>query len=185
MSKASQQPAAAKRSATQRIEDLEKVVSTLYGTADNMARDLIAVKEAVQLLGSKVDALVTAVSSKEDVSDKVIARIMTDNKVEVLKGKVKNLVDQNIFVATESLDENGFVVGREIGVDTDDVTNPRLQFPIATASALVKEKLKGAKPGDVVVIEQGKFRFEVLETYKVNVPKSEAPIAPREDAPKA
>lgn len=160
------QPAASKKTAAQRIEALENAFMSLYHTADNMARDLLTTKEALKLVGNKLDA----VAKLAKLSDDDIAKLMIENNIEELKGKLKNLVDNGVLSAEEAVQENSFVVGREID-NEGTVVNPRLQFAMKAMPATTQEKIKGSKPGDVITIEEGKLRFEVLETYKIEPPK--------------
>lgn len=167
------QPAASKKTAAQRIEALENAFMSLYHTADNMARDLLTAKEAIKLLGNKLDAVVKLAK----LSDDDIAKLMIENNIDELKGKLKGLVDNGVLSAEEAVQENSFVVGRELD-NEGVVVNPRLQFAMKAMPAKTQEKIKGAKPGDVITIEEGKLRFEVLESYKINPP----PAAPEAGA---
>lgn len=171
-----------KRTASQRIEDLERAMMSLYQTADNMARDLGTIKDAIKLLGNKVDAIVKASSSSQPINDDVIAAIMVQNNVEELKQKVSNLVAQGVLSAEESITETSFVVGSEVKED-GTVANPRLQFTMQALQPELREKLKGAKAGQTVTLQEGKLLFNVLETYAIQQPK--APEQSQEEAPAA
>src|SRR5690242_16307611 len=120
-----QAPVSQKKTAAQRIEALENAFMSLYHTADNMARDLLTAKEAIKLLGNKLDA----VAKLAKLSDDDIAKIMIENNIAELKGKIDNLVEKGVLTAEEEVKENSFVVGREIDQDST-VVNPRLQFAL-------------------------------------------------------
>ena len=83
-----------KRTASQRIDDMERGLMALYQTADNMARDLMTIKEAIKLLGNKLDSVVTlsrtCVNLTEPLSDANIANQMVANNLEELKEKISN-----------------------------------------------------------------------------------------------
>jgi hypothetical protein len=166
------------RSATQRIEDLETGLMSLYQTADNMARDLLMVKDAIKLLGNKVDALVKA-AERGTVNDAVVAAIMVENNVEELKKKVDTLVAQGILASEEKVTQTSFVVGREIDSD-GKVVNPRLQFTMGALQPEIREKILGGMPGQVITLQEDKLKFEVLETYAIQTPKAPEAEAPSE-----
>lgn len=159
------------RNASQKIQDLENAMMQLYQTVDAMARDLGTVKEAIKLLGNKVDSIVKASSKGEVISDDVISRIMIENNCEELKQKVTVMQAQGILVAQEQVGTDSFVVGAELN-DKDETVNPRLQFALYVLSPELQEKIKGSKVGDVLTLQEGKLRFKVLESYQIQQPKT-------------
>ena len=167
---------APKRTASQRIEDLERGVMSFYQTLDNMARDLQTIKDAIKLLGNKLDSVVKASANGEKITDEVISRIMIENNVEELKRKVTDLVTQGILAASDEVKANSFVVGRELS-DDGKVQNPRMQFVVSALHPDVKDKFPGAKVGQTLNLQEGKWKFEVLESYDIVTPKQEAPEA--------
>jgi hypothetical protein len=163
-----------KRTAAQRIDDLENALMSSFQTLEQLARENQIIKEAVKLLGSKVDAIVQATSSGIAITNESLSSIMVQNTVADLESKVNNLKDQGILVAEETVTETSFVVGREL--DTDGtVVNPRLQFALSAVKAELKSTISGAKVGDVLVLEEGKLNFEVLETYAIRSPAQPEP----------
>lgn len=177
-----QQQPVDKRTATQKISDLEGAFLSLMQTADSMARDLQIAKEAIKLLGNKVDAIVKASSSGQSLNDDVISQIMIDNNVEELKQKVTDLVARGVLKAQEKATDNSFVVGREEN-DKGEIVNPRLQFALGNLpQPSLREKIKAANIGDVINLEEGKLKFVLLETYEIESPKAEAaPAAAAEE----
>lgn len=175
----SNQQQADKRTASQRLDDMERGLMSLYQTADSMARDLMTIKEAIKLLGNKVDSIVKASSRGEPLTDEVLAKIMVENNVEELKEKVTNLVNQNILVAAEEIGPNSFIVGRELS-DEGTVVNPRMQFVVSALHEDVRSKFPGSKVGQVLDLQEGKWKFEVLEVYNIHTPE-----APQEAQPLA
>lgn len=172
------------RNASQRIEDLERAMVSLYQTADNMARDLMTVKDAVKILHNKVSAIVTAYTRDKTFSEESVTAVMIDSNVEELKSKLNTLIEQGILVAEEVVTDASFVVGRELD-DNNVVVNPRLQFTMAGVQETVRGKLVGAMSGDILLLEEGKLKFEVLETYQIQTPKAPeaAEAAPAAEAP--
>ena len=63
-----QQQQPQKPTASQRIDSLENGLGALFQTADNLARDMMIVKDAIKLLGNKLDAVVKL--SNREVSPK-------------------------------------------------------------------------------------------------------------------
>lgn len=174
-----------KSSASQRIQNLEQMLISLMGTVDNMARDLIMLKEATRLLAGKVDAIVTASSRGETISDETLGKIMVEQNVKDLEEKVKNLVTAGVLSPGEQVSETSFVVGREVNGD-GKVVNPRLQFALTALAKEIGDKIKGSKPGDVLTLEEGKLKFEVVETYNIQTPSlPQAQEAPSEQAASA
>lgn len=173
-----------KRTASQRIDDMERGLMALYQTADNMARDLGTIKEAIKLLGNKLDSVVKASRQGETLTDEVIARIMVENNMEELKEKVTNLVNQGVLKAAEEVGPNSFVVGREIG-DDGAVANPRMQFVVSALQPEVRDKFPGSKAGQILELQEGKWKFEVQEVYSIVTPELAGPAteaAPQEAA---
>lgn len=159
-----------KRTASQRIDDMERGLMGLHQTMGNMVRDLMTVKEAIKLLGNKLDSVVQASVRGETINDDVIAKIMVENNVQELKDKVSSLIDQGILVLSEEIEANSFVVGRELSED-GDVKNPRIQFVVSQLPEEVKDKFPGSKVGQVLDLQEGKWKFEVQEVYKIQTPE--------------
>lgn len=175
-----------KRTAVQRIEDLEHAMMDTFQKVDSvlgLARDTQIMRDAIKLLGNKIDAIVKATTNGEGLSDDVISRIMVENNVTDLKGKVSQLVTTGTLVPAEGpLDETNLVVGQEVD-DTGKVLNPRLQFVLGSLRPDLQTKIKGAKVGDSISFKEGKLLFQIQEAYSVVAPKP--PQAAPEAAPSA
>jgi hypothetical protein len=183
-----QAPAAAQqapkvRTASQRLDDLEKGLMGLYQAADNIARDTTTLKEAVKILGNKIDAIVKLTVKGEDLSDDSITKVMIQNNVDDLKSKVDGLVASGqLALTSDPLTLNTFVVGREVNAE-GEVANPRLQFVVGSLNADLQPKLVGKTAGDVIEFQEGKLKFEILEAYTIVPPAPPAaPDAPPADA---
>lgn len=160
-----------KRTAVQRIDDLENGLMGLYRVADSFAKDIGTLKEAIKLLGNKVDAIVKATMAGEDLNDDVLTRIMVENNVADLKNKVDQLVMAGTLVATTgAITENDFIVGQEVD-DSGKVVNPRLQFVLSALQPELRDKIKGAKVGDSITFQEGKLKLEIKEAYSIVAPK--------------
>ncbi len=158
-----------KRNASERIADLERAIMACFQTMDNMTRDILSIKEAIKLLGNKVDSIVKASERGQPLNDDILSKIMVENNVAELKEKVTGLLAQGILAPQEVVDDNSFLVGREVN-DSGEVVNPRLQFTLQALQEDMRAKIKGSKPGDVISLQEGKLKFEVLETYSVVSP---------------
>lgn len=158
----------AKRSATQRLEDTENALMSLYQVVDNIARDILTLKEAIKLLGNKVDSIVKVSLRGETMTDDNIAKIMVENNVEELKNKVQNFINSGVLTAAETSDLDSFIVGRELGPD-NSVQNPRLQFTVRSLQEDVRNKMIGTKVGQVLEFEGSTLKFEVQEIYSTNL----------------
>lgn len=156
-----------KKSASQRIEELEVAVGQLYSVSDFMVKDLTTLKNAIKLLNNKVSAMVEATRSGKDLTDEVLDSIMIENNVKELDSKVKEMITNGIVSSEESVSENSFIVGSESD-ENGKVVNPRIQFAIKALNQNFQEKLIGKKPGETVSFEENKLTFKILESYKIN-----------------
>lgn len=153
---------AKKLNASQRLETLETNMQEVSMYLNNMARDLSVVKQAIKLLGNKLDA----VTKLAGLSDDQISEIMIDNNVQELKEKVDGFITQGILTPGVLVTEKSFVVGYEI--DTDDkVANKRLQFSVSALNPDLREKLIGASVGSTVTFREDALRYVVSEIYDI------------------
>lgn len=176
-----QQAQAPKKTASQRIEELEQAMMSMYSTANNMARDIMTMKEAIKLLGNKVDSIVKASERGEELNDDTLSKIMIENNTAELATKVQTLVQQGFLSKADSITEESFVVGKEVD-DDGNVMNPRLQFAMKGLQDVLRSKIVGSKAGDILTLEEGKLKFEVVEVYDIVVPKAEAVAAEGADS---
>lgn len=181
------------RTATQRLEDLEKIASALYNTVNELinANDKIAplvadipvMKQAVGLLNKRIEAVVAAASESsginaESVSDQVIAMNIAD-----LKSQVNGWLESGALVSSETIADDSFVVAEELKAD-GTVVNPRVQFPMTSQNAELQLSLNGAKVGSNINVGEDKLQLNILEIYSIVEPKAEtAPVAQEAEAP--
>jgi hypothetical protein len=163
------------RSASEKIKDLENATMATYQTLDNMSRDILTIKEAIKLLGNKVDSIVKASERSLPLNDDVLSKIMVENNVAELKEKVTNLVTQGILVPESVVGDNSFLVGQEVN-DLGEVVNPRLQFTVQALIEEMRDKVKGSKAGDTISFQESKLKFHILETYMISTPVAAEPI---------
>jgi len=170
------------RSASQRIEDLEKGLMSMYQAFDGVAQDLSLAKDALKLLSNRVASLQSVVVAGDSPTEDNVNKAMIANNVKELEQKVDSLKEQGVLTTSDLVTKNTFVVGRELD-DAGNVVNPRLQFALAALQPEVQAKIKDNVVGSVVSIQEGKLKFEILEIYSINPPK--APEAPAAEAPAA
>jgi len=166
----------APKSASQRIEDLEKGLMSMYQAFNGVAQDLNVAKEALKILGNKVSSIQAVAQRGEPLTDENVSKAMVENNVLDLKQKVDGLIAQGVLVSQDTVTNNSFVVGRELD-EQGNAVNPRLQFALAALQPEVQDKIRDHKIGDIVDIQEGKLKFEVLEVYSIEAPKTEAPAS--------
>lgn len=168
-----------KLNASQRLDTAEVNIQELTSYLSNMARDISIMKEAIKLLGNKLDAVQRA----SNVTDDSVSMLMMENNANELKEKVDNFIAQGILVATEIATEQSFMVGKEVD-DTGKVVNTRIQFATGALTAEVRDKLIGSKVGDLVSFTEGTLKLEVNEIYSIVTPQ-ETPQVPSEEQQQA
>ena len=166
------------RSAAQKIADLENAVMALYGVADSLAKENATIKTALKLLDNKVSAIIKASDRGLQLNDAVIEQLMVENNCEELAKRVTKMLEDGVVTAEESVSPNSFLVASELD-ETDKVISPRIQFALKTIKEEYQTKLVGTKVGDTVLLEEGKLKVKVLESYKINAPAA----APEAEAP--
>ncbi len=155
--------------ASQRLEGLEAAVSMLDQSLANITSNLQKTVDAVNLISKRVEAIVRAADAGSLTSQSVSAQVVNMN-IEELKEKVDSLISQGVAVPSEQIQENSFVVGRELDPSSKDIQNPRLQFPVFGLKPETKEKLMGKKVGDLIDIEEGRNTLEITELYNIVIP---------------
>src|ERR1700677_328522 len=126
-----------KRTASQRIDDLERAVMSIFNVSNNMARDNTLIKNAIKLLDSKVVCMMEALVAGEQPTTENISKRMRAKELEELKGKVQNLIDQGYLVKSDDVQEGAFIIGSETEPDAADgtpgkVVHERLQFTLSS-----------------------------------------------------
>lgn len=164
-----EQQAPDKRNASQRLDDLEGAMMQAFQSFQSISRDIGIMKEAIQLLGAKVDAIV----SISQIAPAAIEQAMIMAKVADLKSRVDNLLASGTLTAATEVSDNSFIVGEELDKD-GKVTNPRIQFGVGALSPEIREKFKGGTVGSNIALEGASL--SLLEIYDIVMPA--APAAP-------
>lgn len=156
--------------AAQRLEGLEQAVTTLDGALRNIVNTVDMLHQAIKILGNKTDAIVKATNRGAEMTDETISAIMVENNVTELKQKVTDMVTTGLLVQSEIVEEQSFIVGREIDPDTKKVANPRIQIGMSSLTQAAKDMMLGKKTGETVDFGNGKLSIELEEVYRIVTP---------------
>lgn len=162
------------RTASERIADIESAMMSLYQANQNISRELLTLKEALKLVGLKLEAVCTAVVNNVPPTNDTLSKLMLEATIESLKSKVSELVSQGVLMTSSGAAGPGtFLVGKELGKD-NEIINPRLQFVFGALPEEVQNKLLGMKVGDNVVVDNEKVRsFTLEELYAILAPDTD------------
>ena len=171
-----------KKSASERIKNLEETLLGALKALSAVNNEQETIKEAIRLLGNKLDSVVKLLNSSQPLTNENISSVMVQNKADKLAENTALMVQNGILVKSETVDNNSFVVGREV-MDSGEVINPRIQFTVESTQEHLKVKILGAKVLDKILVEEGKAKLELLEIYSIS--EAPAPQAAPEAAPQA
>lgn len=174
-----------KRNATQKIEDLEKVVTMLYqavaqlqGVAQSLSvgqSEIPLIKEAIKLLNRKADAIIQAANATTGITAAAVSALVTSMNIEEMKGQVAGyLATEHLAPDAPEVAANSYLVCEEYNLD-GTVANPRVQFRMDSQDEPTNAALVGKKVGDTVSFGPNKFSAKILEIYTLLDPKPEAP----------
>lgn len=176
-----------KRTATQRIEDLEKVVTMIYQAVGQMKGgvesllssqgDMVLVKDALKLLNKRTEAIIQVASPESGINVNSVSDIVVKMNVEDLKAQVAGFVASGHLIAAEISDGNSYLVCEESNPD-GTLANPRIQFRLDSQDEVTGNALKGKKVGDVVVFGDNKYSAKILEIYSIVEPVTTEAAAP-------
>jgi len=172
-----------KKSATERLEDLENLTQRVIQAIqplESSLRDIAGLREALKLLNNKLDAVVKSVNAGGPITDDGISKYMVENNVKELTSRVEGMVSQGMLVATDTVSKESFVVVNEADA-SGTIVNPRMQFLLsALDNEEVRTKLEGAKTGDNIFIGDKGASINILEAYTLATPQAPAaePSAP-------
>lgn len=169
-----------KRTATQRIEDLEKTVVMLYQvmsqvkpSVDHLLQqqsEMVLVKDALRLLNKKTEAIVQAATTAAGITVDNVSALVVQLNVQDLTAQVEAYLKNGHIVVAEEVAENSYLVCAELD-SAGTVVNPRIQFRMDSQDSTTVESLKGKKAGDVVSFGEDRFSAKILEVYTLVEPK--------------
>jgi hypothetical protein len=160
-----------KMNATQRIEALENLFSSLGGRLDEqfkiVADEINRLNELNVALAKRLNAIIKA-GDEGDINNKSVKGIIISEAAKELKSKVDMLVEQGILTLNNDreIDDNTFVVAREIDSEGEEI-NPRTQFLVGSLQEEAKKLVLGRKAGDSVNDAGLKQTLIIMETYDV------------------
>lgn len=177
-----------KKTAIERLEDLEKRVGIAENTANsiiqaiqplaNMAQDLMGLREAVKLLNNKLDAVVKCINAGTALTDENLSSQMTANNAKDLEEKVTKMVADGLLASTDTVGKESFVVINEAD-ETGKIVNPRMQFLLsALQNEEIRSKLEGSKVGANIAVGEKGASLNILEAYNIVVPQEATEAAP-------
>jgi hypothetical protein len=182
-----------KRTATQRIEDLERVVTMLYqataqskNALENLLRaqgDMALVKDALKLLNKKTEAIIQVATPETGITVQAVSALVVKMNVEDLTAQVAGFVTSGHLTPADEVAADSYLVCEELAADGTQV-NPRIQFRLDSQDASTQEAFKGKKAGDTVSFGENKFSAKILELYTLTEPKAPE-AAPAEAASEA
>lgn len=172
------------RTATQRLDDLEKIAQALYNTVNELinANDKIAplvadvpvMKQAIGLLNKRIEAVVSTANEASGITAEAVSAKMVEMNVVDLKDQIAGWLSTGALVPVDTIDDNSFVVAEEVDA-TGTVVNPRTQFPMSSQSSPdVRNALAGAKVGANITIGEDKLQLNILEIYSISEPGQES-----------
>lgn len=159
------------RSASQKITDLENAVMSLYHTINTLSKDFVTMKDALKLMDNKTNSIVELLSRGEKVSGETLNAEMIKNNCVDLKARVDAMLASGKLTNQGQIGDDSFVVASEHEDDGTEV-NPRVQFAFYVLTPEIKEKIRGAKAGDVLLLQEGKARLKILEVYQIQPDKA-------------
>lgn len=147
----------------QRTGELEMVVY-------NISRENEILRNAIQLIHEKLNAVINLQNSNQSLSDENINNEIVKMKENSLKQKVDEMLEKGNIELAETVGEDSFIVSRELDKN-GKVENPRLQFLVAALNEDLKAKFLGKKAGDLVVASEDKLDIEIMEIYNLAAKK--------------
>lgn len=184
-----------KRTATQKIDDLEKVVTVLYQSLNqhkgaiealqSLGKEVSVLKEVAKLLDRKTDAIVKVAKAETGISVESVKATVEQWNIEDMKGQVAGHLANGYLAPTDTVADDSYVVCEELAPDTGAVVNPRIQFRLDSQADETKNLLRGKKTGDTAKFGETKYDLKVLEVYTLTTPKAPEAAAPQaaEQAP--
>jgi hypothetical protein len=187
-----------KRNATQKIEDLEKVVTMLYQAVasqkpavDSLLQsqgEMNLVKDALRILNKKTEAIIQVANPETGITVKSVSDLVIQMNVTDLKAQVDGYIQSGHLTPTDEVTANSYLVCEELNTD-GTTANPRIQFRLDSQDEATSSALLGKKVGDTASFGENRFSAKLLEIYTLTEPKApEAPAvetAPAEATPEA
>lgn len=147
----------------------------------NIARENEILKDALQLLHEKLDAVITLQNRGLPLNDSNINEAVVEMKENSLKERVTEMLQQGSIRPVEVVGEDSLIVSRELS-KKGKVENPRLQFLVGRLVDELKTKFVGKKVGELIQGEENKLDIEIMEIYDL-VPRNLGKVDANNDLP--
>lgn len=165
MAKQQQQP---KMNASQRIQALEQMMAGQSQNMQYLAQEINTLRQSITSLARRINATIKA-GEEGGVSNDTVNKLLVDENVQELKGKVDFLLEQKVLEKTKkkTIHDRSFVVGRELDEESN-VVNPRMQFAVASLNEEAQGKVNNKKLGDLIKDFSGDgLSLEITELYDI------------------
>ncbi|CAM6005499.1 unnamed protein product [Sphagnum balticum] len=183
-----------KRTATQRIEDLEKVLAMVCNGLNQLQgavqalfqsqNELGPIKTALKILDRKTDGIVHSASADGGITFAAIKKYVEDLNIQDLKKMVADYLAAGKVVPTDVVAGDSFLVCEEYQPD-GTLQNPRVQFRMDAQEKSTTDLLTGKKVGDLVSLGESEVSLKILELYTITPEKAPETPAPPAPAPEA
>lgn len=147
----------------------------------NIARENEILKDALQLLHEKLDAVISLQNNGLPLNDTNINETVIKMKENSLKEKIDEALKAGSITTADVISDDSLVVSRELNKE-GRVENPRLQFIVGRLVDELKSKFVGKKVGDLVQGEENKLDIEIMEIYDL-VPQTLGKIDSNNELP--
>ena len=144
----------------------------------NVSRENEILKDALQLVHEKLDAVVSLSNEGKTLTDENINGQVVLIKEQDLKNKVDQMIEQGAIIEVDKVSDQSFIVSRELSKD-GVVVNPRLQFMMSRLVPELQGKFLGKSKGELYVGDEDKLDIEIAEIYDF----VEQKLDPSEDLP--
>lgn len=147
----------------------------------NLSRENEILKDALQLLHEKLDAVIALQNRGLPLSDDNINQIVVELKENELKQRVDDMLERGTIKSSEVVGEDSLIVSRELSKE-GKVENPRLQFLVGRLIDELKNKFVGKKIGDLIQGDDNKLDIEIMEIYDL-VPQELGKVDANQELP--
>lgn len=160
-----------------RVRALEELTNGLAGFVEN---EVLPLKDAVKNLVKVINGIIVASGDgfelKVQEAIKAAEALRAQEQIEREKMMVLKLVEAGVLEATERVENDSVIVGREFDVSGNLLGVGRAQVRFDQFTEDAKAKVLGQGVGFLIEVASGKF--EVLEIYKPSAPKPPAVAEP-------
>ena len=153
------------------INDLIQALQEILVSTNQVGRRIDRLEQNLSMLSARQGVIVKLASSGTLNEENYVNEVVR-LKTESLKAEVDYMVKSGALVASEGpVEASDYLVTEELDAD-EKVVNPRAQFGLETMTEEVKNKVVGAKLGDVIKMSD-EYSLRILEIYSIQNPNKE------------